>query len=205
MLYNPPKVWPWSRKPLVSFPVSPLQVIYLWVKTTTMRHDHATHLRKQPSNPCPPFKYPNRSVSSAPALPHLVTPNGTQGEHASLPLICDGNPGKIHLQLHTLPLLSLLTQQFLFLPEGCQELHLPSSEDPPSMPPFSFPPLHMRSSAGSSPSSSPAALTSLILPPPGPSSLPGSCSALPPLPPPWRAASRPQLLTPHLLPLPLPS
>lgn len=50
--------------------------------------------------------------------PHLVTPDGAQGEHASLPLVCNGNPRQIHLQLHTLPLLSLLTQQLLFLPEG---------------------------------------------------------------------------------------
>lgn len=49
---------------------------------------------------------------------HLVTPDGAQGEHASLPLIGDGNSRKIHLQLHTLPLLPLLAQQLLFLPEG---------------------------------------------------------------------------------------
>lgn len=71
-----------------------------------------------------------------------MTPDGAQGEHASLPLVCNGNPRKIHLQLHTLPLLPLLTQQLLFLPEGqFGGLYLPGFENcsivssfPPSIP-----------------------------------------------------------------------
>lgn len=58
---------------------------------------------------------------TVPALPYLLTTDGAQGEHACLALICDGNSRQIHLQLYTLPLLPLLTEQLLLLPEQVVE------------------------------------------------------------------------------------